>query len=77
MNINHVINSAFMLQNNHPQPTQEELKLHICEKLLDEFKKTTANDLLPHLRSVDLKKAERQIVVTLTFPWEITVSNFL
>lgn len=77
MNIQNVIDSAFEFVNHHPQSTQEEIKQHICEKLLEEFKKATAKELLPHLRSVDIKKAERQVVVTLTFPWDVTVSNFL
>lgn len=77
MNICKVIDSVLELRRNQPQLTNEELKLQMCKKLLDEFQKTTASDLFPHLRSVDLVKKERQIVVTLTFPWDVTISNFL
>lgn len=77
MNIKNVIDSSFAFQNDFPNSSDAELKRYVCEKLLEELKTTTAEELLPHLRSVDLVKKERQVVVTLTFPWEVTVSNFL
>lgn len=77
MNINAVVDGAFEFRNIHPESTDDEVKLHLCNKLLEELKSTNTEKLLPHLRSVDLKKGERQIVVTLTFPWEVTASNFL
>lgn len=57
--------------------SEEDRKRIACELLLNELKDSTAEELLPYFRSMDLKKAERQMVVTLSFPWEVSYSNFL
>lgn len=77
MEIKHVIDSVFQYRSNHPEATEEEIKLHACKALLEELKGANAEELLPHFRSMDLKKKERQIEVCLSFPWEVTFSNIL
>lgn len=72
-----VVDAVFQYKTDNPEATDVELKLHTCKELLCAFKEMTAADLLSHLLSVDLKKGERQIMVTLTFPWEITLENGL
>ncbi|MEC0233600.1 hypothetical protein P4H71_04420 [Paenibacillus kribbensis] len=77
MDIKKVVDAAARFRNDNPSATDDEAKLHAFEYLLSELKQSSAEELLPHFRSLDLKKTERQVVVTLTFPWEITFSNIV
>ncbi|AHD04875.1 hypothetical protein ABNB59_06320 [Paenibacillus larvae] len=57
--------------------SREEQKQLMCKLLLEELKNASAEELLPFFRGLDLKKWERQVVVTLSFPVDITWSTFL
>ncbi|ARF69490.1 hypothetical protein B7C51_19220 [Paenibacillus larvae subsp. pulvifaciens] len=57
--------------------SSEEQKQLMCKLLHEELKNASAEELLPFFRSMDLKKRERQVVVTLSFPVDITWSTFL
>lgn len=77
MNVSKVVDAAFQFRDSNPNATDEEVKLHVCMCLLMELKRLNADEFLPYFRSMDLKKAERQVVVNLSFPWAVTFSNFL
>ncbi|MDQ0492777.1 hypothetical protein [Paenibacillus brasilensis] len=77
MDIKKVVDVATQFRNENPGATADEVKLHVLEYLLSELKQSSTEELLPHFRSLDLKKTERQVVVTLSFPWETTFSNIV
>ncbi|MNW46723.1 hypothetical protein D3C74_240350 [compost metagenome] len=75
MNINNVVD-GFLASDVSPDDKAEQKRL-LCQLFLMELEKADVEELIPHFRSMDLKKKERQVVVTLTFPLDITCSNFL
>jgi hypothetical protein len=77
MNISNVIDRVFESQQGVADPDPVETKRLICEFLLEELKATNTEELTPHFRSLDLKRPERQVVLTLSFPWDVESSNFL
>lgn len=76
MDIKKVIDS-FLASDVSASEDEDAKKRLVCELFVEELKRTSVDDLLPHFRSMDLKKAERQVSVHLSFPWDITFSNFL
>ncbi|MCY7477652.1 hypothetical protein [Paenibacillus larvae] len=76
MNITEMVNN-FIGSEVSKTGSSEDRKQLMCKLLLEELKNASAEELLPFFRGLDLKKWERQVVVTLSFPVDITWSTFL
>ena len=74
MNITEMVNNFI---GSEVSGSSEDRKQLMCKLLLEELKNASAEELLPFFRGLDLKKWERQVVVTLSFPVDITWSTFL
>lgn len=76
-NISKIVDDCFQFRIRNPEMTKTEFDQYVCGLVLDELKKMSAEELLPFFRSMDLKKSERQVVITLSFPHELPKTNFL
>ncbi|QHZ52198.1 hypothetical protein [Paenibacillus larvae] len=76
MNITEMVNN-YIGSEVSKMGSREEQKHLMCKLLLEELKNASVEELLPFFRGMDLKKWERQVVVTLSFPTNTIWSNFL
>ncbi|OMG45254.1 hypothetical protein BK140_33260, partial [Paenibacillus macerans] len=54
------------------ETSEEERRRVVGEALLKELQIMSVDELLPYFQSAGLHKKERQVVVTLSFPWIVT-----